>query len=186
MPAIVVRPARPEDAEAVASVHVLTWQKVYRGHMPDDLLDNLSVAEWAEKRREWIVRPMRPGQYVFVAELEGEVVAFAAFGPTRDHEDDAGCPSAGEIYAIYAHPDRWGAGAGRALLEVALETLRKDGHGEVSLWVLDANERARRFYERAGFVLDGGEKTELFGGRPLRELRYRRKGGPGDGSEEAG
>lgn len=38
-----VRKATSEDAPAIAKIHVETWQSVYRGQMPDSLLDNLSI-----------------------------------------------------------------------------------------------------------------------------------------------
>lgn len=170
MSVISTRPARPDDARTIASIHIDTWRVVYRGHMPDELLDGLDLEKWAEKRRGWIVQPQSPRHRVLVAERDGEIVAFAAIGPERDGEPEI----AGEIYAIYAHPDHWGTGTGRVLVKASIAQLRRDGFIEASLWVLDANERARRFYEAAGFALDGGEKTELFGGSPLRELRYRR------------
>ena len=44
-----------------------------------------------------------------------------------------------------------------------------------SLWVLADNERARRFYKRHGFEPDGVEKIEEIGGKPLTEVRYRRR-----------
>ena len=44
----------------------------------------------------------------------------------------------------------------------------------MDLWVLEANTRARRFYERAGFALDGGwQSEEIATGVFLDEVRYR-------------
>jgi len=40
--------------------------------------------------------------------------------------------------------------------------------------VLRGNERARRFYERAGWSVDGTEKDDVVAGAPVIELRYRR------------
>jgi RimJ/RimL family protein N-acetyltransferase len=42
------------------------------------------------------------------------------------------------------------------------------------LWVLDANARARRCYERAGWAPDGTEMTDDSRGFAIREVRYRR------------
>lgn len=170
MSVISTRPARPDDARTIASIHIDTWRVVYRGHMPDELLDGLSLDEWAAKRRAWIEKPMRARLRVLVAERAGAITAFSVFGPERGGRPE----TTGEIYAIYAHPDHWGTGAGRVLLGATLAQLRRDAFLETVLWVLDANDRARRFYEIAGFALDGAEKVEEFGGMPLRELRYRR------------
>jgi len=40
-----IRPATPEDARAIAEVHVASWRYAYRGLLPDDVLDRLSVEE---------------------------------------------------------------------------------------------------------------------------------------------
>ena len=65
-----------------------------------------------------------------------------------------------------------GRGAGRALLAAAVTWL--DARFRVSIvWVADDNPRARRLYERAGWSLDGGAKSEDFGGTGVRHCRYR-------------
>jgi hypothetical protein len=51
--------------------------------------------------------------------------------------------------------------------------LRADGFEEAVLWVLDDNPRARRFYELAGWRLNGAVKEDTFLDTPVREVRYR-------------
>lgn len=50
----------------------------------------------------------------------------------------------------------------------------QDSHTEATLWVLEANARARRFYERKGWAVDGAAREEEVGGRRVTEVRYRR------------
>jgi len=83
-------------------------------------------------------------------------------------------PLSGEVYAIYVLPDCWGQGIGRALLAHAERDLIEHGYDEAVLWVLADNQRARAFYERAGWHADGGTKRDTFGGREVEEVRYRR------------
>ncbi len=59
-------------------------------------------------------------------------------------------------------------------MERAVDELSAMGFTEATLWVMDTNVRARRFYEIAGWSTDGGEKDELFRGAPIHEVRYRR------------
>jgi ribosomal protein S18 acetylase RimI-like enzyme len=141
---LIVRPETQADCETIAQLHVLAWQKGYRGLLPDEVLDTLSVQEWAQKRRERFGNdgPRR----TLVAELDGVVVGFVRFGPDR-HEEQLG-----EIQAIYVHPDYWGTGAGDALLREALENLPQQ---EIHLWMLEGNERAQRFYARYGLHPNG-------------------------------
>jgi GNAT superfamily N-acetyltransferase len=79
----------------------------------------------------------------------------------------------GELYALYLLPAWWSAGVGRALMTSALDSLRGDRYRRVVLWVLADNARARRFYERAGFTLDGGTNV-LTGLGGVLEVRYTR------------
>lgn len=58
-------------------------------------------------------------------------------------------------------------------MRVGIEALRAAGHREAILWVLDDNRRARRFYEREGWRLDGAVKEDDFLGVRVSEVRYR-------------
>ncbi|MEZ4734027.1 MAG: GNAT family N-acetyltransferase [Caldilineaceae bacterium] len=72
-------------------------------------------------------------------------------------------------------PTCWGKGYGAALMTSALQSLQEQGYRIVTLWVLDGNQRAIRFYEAAGFAADGQTQEEILpGGVTVRELRYRR------------
>jgi GNAT superfamily N-acetyltransferase len=161
-----VRRARPEDAAAIAGVHTRSWQAAYEGVFGAERLATIDQAG----RGAWWERCIREGpETVVVAEdRNGSVVAFASVGPDREGA------ARGELYAIYALPEAWGTGAGHALMSEAVAALREGGHADAVLWVLADNERARSFYEREGWTLDGGAKTEEWLGLRVDELRYRR------------
>ena len=93
---------------------------------------------------------------------------FVSVGPSRDVE------GAGEVYAIYVEPSAWSTGAGRALLERAEQQLG-GAYDEATLWVLEDNPRARRFYELAGWETDGERKAEERWGVRAPEVRYRKR-----------
>ena len=62
----------------------------------------------------------------------------------------------------------------RDLLDRAASRLRGAGFTEATLWVLQGNERAPRFYEALGWQHDGAERTQTeLTGSPLHEVRYR-------------
>jgi ribosomal protein S18 acetylase RimI-like enzyme len=161
-----IRPAVPEDAEAIERLRVAGWQTAYRGIISDAYLDSLLV-DVPRRRRQLEALP--DGFRSNVAIAGGRVVGWVSAGPCRD-QDRAG-PQHGEILACYVHPGWWRAGAGRLLMEHALEVLAKDGRDDVTLWVLEANDRARRFYEAVGFAPDGTHKLLDFG-ESVPELRY--------------
>lgn len=147
-----------------------TWQAAYRDQVPDAVLDNLSI----ERRTQgWsqIIAQSAPPAGAFVLEDEGEVVGFAHIARSRD--EDAG-RQVGELTAIYVSQAFWGSGAGTLLLERAVAGLREGGFSQATLWVLETNERARRFYESANWRADGATKVDKRDGFELDEVRYRR------------
>jgi len=109
---------------------------------------------------------------VFVAVRDGIVVGFVSVGAP---DDKALAADVGELYAIYVQPNAWDIGAGRALMSSAVHALRELGYAGAVLWVLGSNERARRFYERAGWSTDGATKVEERPGVALHEVRYARR-----------
>lgn len=163
--AATLRAARLDDATAIGLVHVRSWQATYAGHFPKQFLDALDPAQRADGWRRTLGRTDRDRQADLVADLGGTVGGFASIGPSRD--DGA----AGEVYAIYLLPELWGQGLGRQLMTAALESLAGFDFDEATLWVLDGNDRARRFYE-AGGSADGANKIEDGPGFPIAEVRY--------------
>jgi ribosomal protein S18 acetylase RimI-like enzyme len=161
-----VRPARLDDAAAIAAVHVRTWQAAYEHVFGSE---RLAAIDLPAREEIWRRRLAVPEQrhLVLVAEDDGSVVGFASCGESRDAAGEA------ELYAIYVLPEAWGSGAGPLLMAAALSGLRKNGFGTARLWVLDDNPRAQRFYEREGWARDGGRREEEFLGVTITEVSYR-------------
>lgn len=173
MPAAHVRPATHADTESIGLVHVRSWQSAYRGKMSQSHLDGLDPASRAEAWRRIMAEtePSRGGVLAAVAE-GGAITGFASFGPARDH--DTNPQRTGEVFAIYVDPDAWGTGAGRELMADAVAELTRLGYIDAILWVLDTNDRARRFYVLAGWAEDGASKTDGSLGFDIIEVRYRK------------
>lgn len=163
-----IREADPKDAEAIAGIHVRSWQSAYRGLLTDEYLDGLSVPERLEQHRAAL---SSPGEHrTWVAEEDGVVVGFAVTGPSQDADADE---RTGELYAVYLEPDRFGHGIGRQLSDHAARDLRERGFTTATLWVLESNEGARRFYEREGWTADGLTTTERVDCEMRPTVRYR-------------
>jgi ribosomal protein S18 acetylase RimI-like enzyme len=164
-----VRKATVEDASGSAVVHVRSWQVAYRGHMPDEFLDGLDVGKRTDMWRELT---QNSEKIIFVAQdSEANIVGFSALGPSRDTDAN---PGTAEVSAIYVHPEKWQRGIGRALLSASLDQVRKCAFDQVTLWVLEANQRARFFYESFGFIQDGAMKDDdHWKSFAVREVRYR-------------
>jgi GNAT superfamily N-acetyltransferase len=89
-----------------------------------------------------------------VAEGRGELLGFAVVRP-------------GWLERLYTRPDAWGRGVGSRLHDEALDVLRDLGSSRCSLWVLEANDRARSFYERRGWRLNRDTRVVPFPPHPI-------------------
>ena len=161
-----IREASVDDARAVAGVHINGWRAIYRGQMPDTVLDSLDIDRRSAQWHEWI--GLRRN-HTLVADAP-PVVGFCNL--VAPHDSNA-IPQIGEITAIYLEPMHWRRGIGRQLTIAALSHAREHRYEIVTLWVLSQNTRARAFYEALGFATDGSERTDTpLIGTPLREVRY--------------
>lgn len=160
------RKAVVQDAEAIARIHVLAWQRAYRDIVPDDVLDALSIP----KRTEfWRSRLATDAAQVLVIEAESGLIGFTDFGPPHD---DPASTTIAEIYAIYIAPGHWGIGCGSMLLGEVERLLIAARFSNIILWVLPENRRGRSFYEHHGFSADGASKEMPFSGAMLSAVRY--------------
>ncbi|WP_432904712.1 N-acetyltransferase family protein [Micromonospora matsumotoense] len=176
---LTIRREGPDDAEAIARVHIHGWQAGYAGIMPAEVLVRLNPVAWAQRRRDVGTADPEHPFTTLLAEIDGVPAGFTTFGPYRNNQDRGDLdPTYGELLAIYVEPAHWGDGTARALFTAARDGLAANGWREYRVWVLADNARARRFYERAGLSADGERSrypVPLAGGGPavhLDELRY--------------
>ena len=188
---VVIRSASTADAAQIAVVMRDSWFAAYDGIIAPAIIDRATAPDGGARVRQSF--RMRPWQRMIaaVARQPGraqadpavpDIIGYASFGPERDVLDTPWpypLTSAGsggkvaELYALYVHPAWWSTGTGRALMDHVLAKVRAAGYGCITLWVLEANARARRFYQRAGFIPDGARHVlDDLGG--VTEIRYRR------------
>jgi GNAT superfamily N-acetyltransferase len=163
-----IRRAVPADAATIAGIHVRGWQWAYRGLMPDAFLDSLSIEERGRSWRE-LLDPEH-AWHTWLAEADGQALGFVTCGPTSD---DALPDGTGEVFALYQEAQTAGTGVGRALFSHAMRDLLAQGFNVAVLWVLESNQRARRFYEVAGWNLDGAQKEDRRADHVRHQVRYR-------------
>jgi GNAT superfamily N-acetyltransferase len=166
-----VREAQPGDARAIAEVSVASRRWSYRDLFPDADLEALSVEDTTADFAEGLAG-LPPGAAVFVAELTGHVVGYAYVLPSPDVDVPA---QTSELGSIYITEEVAGTGVARALMNAAIERARAAGQGALTLWVRRENGRARRFYEKCGLQLDGGQRSRPHDVLPFEmdEIRYR-------------
>ena len=134
----------------MAEVHIASWRETYPGLLPDAMLTGLSIADEAIRWQRMLDRPGAwGGAIAFVADRDGLVVGYGSCGEQRSRLlHDRGFT--GEIAELYVLRSAQRQGAGSGLMKAMAGALRIRGHQSVSLWVLERNKPARRFYERLG------------------------------------
>jgi GNAT superfamily N-acetyltransferase len=167
----VVRLPDITDAQEIARTMTSSWRVGYRGLLSDAILDLLddtrATAQWAGWLRDGYENAGLRAEIRVATDAAGRVVGVSTFGPDRDLRDDA---HRGEVWALHVAPSHWARGYGSALLRNAEDTLAAGGRRDLALWVLEGNDRGRRFYERAGWHDDDGMKP--FGDSGVYEMRY--------------
>lgn len=152
----------------IATIHVETWQAAYRGLMPAEFLESLSISDRAKKWQEMLSDAN--DQTVFLVGLiEDNVQGWASLCKCRD--DDAN-DHWGEVGGIYVHPLAQKRGLGALLMSDGLDLLKKAGYTQATLWVLTSNAAARKFYESKGWRVEGKTKIDKSKGFELHETRY--------------
>ncbi|KQV64858.1 hypothetical protein ASC64_14140 [Nocardioides sp. Root122] len=148
-------PARPEDAEAFADLHLDVWEEAYAALMPTSVFTERR-ARRDERVTSWrtIIETGSSANLLAWA-ADGTLVGFSSTGPGRDDPAD-GLPPL-ELMGLYVRASAYGTGVGHALLTAAISD------SDAYLWVLDGNARAIGFYERQGFRFDGATKPEDVG-----------------------
>jgi len=152
----VIRPARPDDAPALADLAQGTFIDTFVDgfaipYPPADLaafLDSsLSAEATARKMAE-------PGAAWWVAERDGSLLAFANAGPNTLPHPEART-SHMELRRLYVSKGAQGLGLGTRLLDVALEWMEANGDGPLWIGVWSGNVKAQKLYAAYGFEKAG-------------------------------
>ena len=145
-----LRRARPADAAALARLGAETFEETF-GHLyrPDDLqlfLKNHAVEHWqAELGDEAFA--------ILIVEDGGEPVGYAKIGPPHLPFEPRGV--AVELRQFYLLKPWQGQGISERMMRWVIDEAERRGGDDLYLSVFIENHRARRFYERWGFVAEG-------------------------------
>ena len=179
--ALTIRPATPNDAQAVARIRVQGWRFAYQGLISQDYLDSLNVAEDTERMRGYLSQlpqnspPSRSAsvqgssdgekQSFMLAARGDAVLGFCRFSAAPNNADRVeravpGGAMVGRLHSLYIDPDSLGQSIGHTLMNHALSTFAAWGCERATLWVLEGNSRAISFYERQGWRRTGTTKVD--------------------------
>lgn len=143
---MIVRDATVDDMAAVNALYNATIATTTAAWTED--------TEPLEARQVWFAEQRRAGYATLVADVDGAVAGFAAFGDFRDTGKWPGYRPVVELSVHVAEPHQ-GNGIGRALVTELIERARSAGKTEIVAAVDGANDASIRFHERLGFGVVG-------------------------------
>jgi len=153
---MIVRAAEVRDLEAIKALHIDSWQRTYRGLLPEAFLDNdihgYLGPIWHPGALE--------GRLVVLAEHEG-LLGFAVTA-----RFDGNAPYLNSLHVARAAQ---GKGVGRALLRAVAQGLRARGLDQLSLDVLAGNDAALAAYLAMGGVAAAPVQADCFG-HPVTDI----------------
>lgn len=144
--ALRLRPGRESDLDDVVRIWRDLWRESYAGYF------NAGVDEtpWMDDIWHEFLPVMR---CFLIAEIDSRVVGFT-------HRDGA------LVEDLWVDPEFCSHGIGPLLLDRQLRAMAADGYRTASLFCLEVNSRARRFYEREGWRPMLRQMRESPNGRP--------------------
>ncbi len=143
-----IEPVTAANLDAAAEVHAASWRASHAGICAADFV----AAHTAARQRAYLQRKLEGGAKVFLLSADRPAGVISVTGSL--------------IEDLYVLPACEGRGYGSALLQHALSSCA----GTPTLWLLETNQKAMRFYERRGFRPTG--VVDRSHGR-LAELEYR-------------
>jgi putative hydrolase of the HAD superfamily len=157
---LLIRRAHLQEAHEIAELHSRTARHAYASIFPPEA----PPPTIDEHRRDW-TQTLRE-QTAFVAVVDNAIVGVVVARP------DALEPDTGHLSRLYVSPELSGRGIGTRLYQVCLRELSEAGFTQATLWVLERNERVRRWYERLGWRVTG-ERKPVYAPGGIDDLRYR-------------
>jgi putative acetyltransferase len=145
-----IREARPDEADVVAGIQREASVAAFAHIFPPER----HPFPIEDVRQRWRDALADPELTVLVAEEAGEAVGAAGYRTEW-------------LDGLYVVPGRWGRGVAAELHDHVLERLWAQGSERCHLWVLEDNARARRFYERRGWRLNGETRVVPFPPHPI-------------------
>lgn len=159
--AFLVRPALPEDAVAIGTIHTESWKTTYHGIIHQTFLDAIDLSQRIQRAEQRIKDPSIDNLVLLAGDGKdldsGKAVGFADVGPCREKNVDAD----GEIYAIYLLQNYQNRGGGKILFEAGLAKCIDRGFQRILVSVLTENMGSRKFYEKMGGVAIGTDHVDI-------------------------
>ena len=150
-----IRKASQNDSKEIASLIIKGWQTAYRGLIPDDYLDNMSL-DFIENKWKESISSQNENDNIFVYEEYNKILGVIRFGALQDKENKK---YNAEVHVLYVKPSLKRKGIGGQLFKYAKEFFINRGHRDLIIWCLKGNEQGLNFYKKMGGKIVSNRKT---------------------------
>ncbi len=158
--------ATVHDAAEIAKLHAASWRMAYSNVLSEQYLNGDILGERTAHWSRLLASP-KMGQRVVLAKTDGILIGFAC---AYLDSDPIWGSSLDNLHVLQAHQSQ---GIGTRLMgEVAKICVAEAKQANLYLWVLEPNDKARRFYERLGAANLGQDVWLTPDGGAVPKLRY--------------
>jgi GNAT superfamily N-acetyltransferase len=154
------------DAPDMAEIHMRSWEAAYKDIIPAEYNREKNAGRPALWER--VLKGVNTTQYII--KKDGKTAGMLGIGPSQD--EDAG-DDVYELMGLYLLPEYFRQGIGTHTIEFAFTKARSLNKRIMTVWLLEDNTNAKRFYEKCGFIADGTKREQNFG-KILNSIRMRR------------
>lgn len=152
-----IRKAKIEDSEIIASLIIRSWQTAYKGLINQEFLDNMNKNEMTKKWTNNILSQNKDDN-IYVYEKNNKILGIIRFGKVNNEEDKI---HNAEIYVLYVEPKLKRNGIGRKLFKHAENYFINNNNKELIIWCLKGNEPSIKFYKKMGGRIVAERKTKV-------------------------
>ena len=145
---IIIKKACVEDARIFAQIISQAWQVAYKNIISEEFMKEKTNVDDRTMLFTKILSENKQSAYIIFDNNRPCGVC------TCDISRDEDLTDTFEIIAIYFLPEYWGKGFAKPTIEFVIKEIENKGYNKISLWTLEKNERAKRFYEKCGFICD--------------------------------
>jgi len=173
MSSISIRPATFEDAKLLTDLAYTTFWDAFAHHPKNEPNDLAHYMRQAFSLEQISVELEDPNSKFLIAFFDGECGGYAKL-IYESTEPDIVAEWPVELSRLYAHQRFLGQGVGQALLDECISEAKGAGRDVIWLGVWEYNPRAKRFYEKNGFV-EVGSHTFRLGSDPQTDLLMQKR-----------
>lgn len=152
---IEIRKVKTGDEKVLAYIQTESWRKAFYNIISKEEMEQYADIHKAEEMYEYLLSNNIGNGSILLIDDKPHCIAY--WNKTREEDMDGYA----ELICIHSLEDNWGRGYGSMMMEHILKDISAAGFDKVMLWVFEENTRARRFYEKHGFIKT--DKTKMFG-----------------------